>query len=117
MASTPPGSRTTADPAAAREGRFERAPARRDAPRRGRIGPETKHALHTTEFYAYVAATVAVLIAGWVTDSSATSPDRLPARDTWLIVGILTAAYMISRGIAKAGTRAARWEDDDRSDM
>ncbi len=31
--------------------------------------------------------------------------DRLAAQETWLIVGILTVGYMISRGLAKSGSR------------
>jgi hypothetical protein len=84
----------------AREG--DRPAARRSARRRM---TETRPAFTTTEFYAYVAATLGVLIAGLVTDGAG---DTLSAGRTWLIVGILTGAYMISRGLAKAGN-AEQW--------
>jgi hypothetical protein len=71
----------------------------------GRLSTETKHSSKTTEFYAYVAATVGVLLAGLLTKAGDGHDDRLNAHDTWLIVGILTVGYMISRGLAKSGSR------------
>ncbi|MCW3003633.1 MAG: sle [Conexibacter sp.] len=70
-----------------------------------RLTTETKHSSKTTEFYAYVAATVGVLLAGLLTKAGDGHDDRLNAHDTWLIVGILTVGYMISRGLAKSGSR------------
>ncbi|MDX6715242.1 MAG: hypothetical protein QOH30_1800 [Baekduia sp.] len=70
-----------------------------------RLTTETKHSSKTSEFYAYVAATVGVLLAGLLTKAGDGHDDRLNAHDTWLIVGILTVGYMISRGLAKAGSR------------
>src|SRR3954471_19957569 len=70
-----------------------------------RLTTETKHGTKTTEFYAYVAATVGVLLAGLLTKVGDGHDDRLTAQDTWLIVGILTVGYMISRGLAKSGSR------------
>jgi hypothetical protein len=70
-----------------------------------RLSTETKHSSKTTEMYAYVAATVGVLLAGLLTKAGDGHDDRLQAQETWLIVGILTVGYMISRGLAKSGTR------------
>jgi hypothetical protein len=70
-----------------------------------RLTTETKHSSKTSEFYAYVAATVGVLLAGLLTKAGDGHDDRLNAHDTWLIVGILTVGYMISRGLAKSGSR------------
>ena len=70
-----------------------------------RLSTETKHSSKTTEFYAYVAATVGVLLAGLLTKAGDGHDDRLTAHDTWLIVGILTVGYMLSRGLAKSGSR------------
>lgn len=58
---------------------------------------ETRHAPKTTEFMAYVAMTAAVLIAGIVADG-------FGASEVWLYATILTAGYMISRGLAKSGS-------------
>ena len=58
---------------------------------------ETKWALLTTEFWAMVALIAAVLIAAAVSDS-------LQDTRAWLLVTIIGAAYIVSRGIAKAGS-------------
>ena len=75
------------------------------------LSTETKSATKTTEFYAYVAATVGVLLAGLLTKVGDGHDDRLTAHDTWLIVGILTVGYMISRGLAKSGSREPYTDD------
>jgi uncharacterized membrane protein AbrB (regulator of aidB expression) len=58
---------------------------------------ETKWAPLTTEFWAMVILIVAILIAAAVSDS-------LNDRRAWLLATIIGAAYIVSRGIAKAGT-------------
>jgi hypothetical protein len=70
-----------------------------------RLSTETKHSSKTSEFYAYIAATVGVLLAGLLTKAGDGHDDRLGAHDVWLIVGILTVGYMLSRGLAKSGSR------------
>jgi hypothetical protein len=59
----------------------------------------------------YIAAVVAVLIAGMVLDES--DAGGLGARQVWLYVTILTVGYMISRGLAKSGSRDPYWDDDN----
>ena len=59
---------------------------------------ETKWALLTTEFWAMVVLIVALLIAAAVSDS-------LGDVRAWTLVTAVGAGYIISRGIAKAGTR------------
>jgi uncharacterized membrane protein AbrB (regulator of aidB expression) len=58
---------------------------------------ETKWAPLTTEFWAMVILIVAILIAAAVSDS-------LGDRRAWLLVTVIGAAYIVSRGLAKAGT-------------
>ena len=58
---------------------------------------ETKWAPLTTEFWAMVLLIVAILIAAAVSDT-------LGDRRAWLLVTMIGAAYIVSRGIAKAGT-------------
>jgi hypothetical protein len=58
---------------------------------------ETKPFFLTSEFVTFVVSALAVLIA-------MAASDILDARAGWLLVTILAAAYMLSRGIAKAGT-------------
>jgi hypothetical protein len=62
---------------------------------------------------AYVAAVAAVLIAGMIIDQA--DAGGLGARQVWLYVTILTVGYMLSRGLAKSGSRDPYWDDDDRS--
>jgi hypothetical protein len=76
-----------------------------------RLSTETKQATKTTEFYAYVAATVGVLLAGLLTKAGDGNDDRLAAHETWLIVAVLTVGYMISRGLAKSGSREPYTDD------
>ena len=58
---------------------------------------ETKWAPLTTEFWAMLGVIVATLIAAAVADN-------FDAPRAWLIVGIVATGYIVSRGLAKAGT-------------
>jgi hypothetical protein len=86
------------------------APHRRDTARR--ISTETKAAFKTTEFMAYVAVLVGILIAGAVVDS--VDAGGYGARQVWLYATILTVGYMVSRGLAKSGSREPYDDSDDR---
>jgi hypothetical protein len=77
-----------------------------------RQSTETKAAFKTTELIAYIAAVVGVLIAGMVIDSN--DAGSLGGRQVWLYVVILTVGYMVSRGLAKSGSRDPYWDDNDR---
>ena len=71
-----------------------------------RLSTETKHSSKTSEMYAFVAIVVGILVAAALIkggDSGGT--DEFIARQAWLYVSIVTAAYMISRGLAKSGSR------------
>jgi hypothetical protein len=72
-----------------------------------RLSTETKSAFKTTEFVVYIAVLVGILVAGAPTKAShyAGSHDPFRADRVWLYVTVLTVGYMISRGIAKAGSR------------
>ncbi len=75
-----------------------------------RLGTETKAAIKTTEFYAYLATIVGILIAGNTIESDGESADYFGADKVWLYITILTLGYMLSRGIAKSGTKEPYWE-------
>jgi hypothetical protein len=96
--------RTGADGASARAGATR--------PRATRQSTETKAAFKTTELIAYIAAVVGVLIAGAVIDSN--DAGSLGGRQVWLYVTVLTVGYMVSRGLAKSGSRDPYWDDGDR---
>jgi hypothetical protein len=76
-----------------------------------RATDETKAAFKTTEFVAYVAILAGVFIAGLIIKGGDT--DELKSPTVWLYAVILTFGYMLSRGIAKSGSRH-RFTDDDR---
>ncbi len=65
-----------------------------------RVSTETKSSYKTTELIAYVVVALAVLVAAAVTDSSDFGP-----QEAWFYVSLLTIGYMISRGLAKSGSR------------
>ena len=101
MATSPAApTRITGDANAVRE----RRPVRRST--------ETKSAFKTTEMIAYVVAVVGVLIAALVVDQS--DAGGFGAKQAWLYVTILTVGYMVSRGLAKSGSRDPYTENDDR---
>ena len=64
-----------------------------------RESTETKSAYKTTELIFYVLAVPGVLIASMIVDQS------FGADPAWRYVTYLTVGYMISRGLAKAGSR------------
>jgi hypothetical protein len=65
---------------------------------------ETKNSLKTTEFIAMVGVIAAILIATWVSDS-------LNDVRGWTLVAAVAIGYMISRGLAKSGSRYTGGED------
>ena len=79
-----------------------------------RLTTETKQAFKTTEFYAYLAVLVGVLVAGSMIDSGDGATDVFRADEVWLYATILTVGYAISRGLAKAGSYERDDEDRDR---
>src|SRR3954451_4275319 len=76
-----------------------------------RLTTETKAATKTTEFYAYVVVLVGILIAGLVTKAGDGADDRFLSKQVWLYATILTVGYMVSRGLAKSGSRQPYDED------
>ena len=65
--------------------------------------PETKEFFKTSEFVLWGLGCLGVLIA------SAVAPDIFDARAAWGLITTLSIAYMVSRGLAKAGTHRADW--------
>jgi hypothetical protein len=65
---------------------------------------ETKVAFKTTEFAAYLATVAAVLIASAIDDG-------IDARLAWILVTALGIGYMVSRGIAKSGSKHREGRD------
>ena len=76
-----------------------------------RLGTETKAAFKTTEFYVMIAVLVGILIAGNTIEIAEGGTDYFAADKVWLYITILASAYMISRGLAKSGSRDPYWSD------
>ena len=64
-----------------------------------RESTETKSSYKTTELIVYALAVLGVLIASMIVDAS------FGADPAWRYVTYLTIGYMISRGLAKSGSR------------
>jgi hypothetical protein len=67
---------------------------------------ETKAGFKTTEFLMTIAAIVAILVAVYVGDAD------LDASDGWRYASWVAAAYIVSRGLAKLGTREPYTHED-----
>jgi hypothetical protein len=82
-----------------------------------RLATETKHATKTTEFWAMVVLIVGILFASWIVGqgdgNGKANVDAFPAIRAWLYVAIVGAAYMVSRGLAKAGSSDPYWSTGD----
>ena len=59
---------------------------------------ETKASTKTSEFYVYLAAAAAILIASLIVDG-------FNATEGWMYFTFLSIGYMVSRGLAKSGSR------------
>jgi hypothetical protein len=59
---------------------------------------ETKASTKTSEFYVYLVGVAAILIASLVMDG-------FNATEGWMYFTFLSIGYMISRGLAKSGSR------------
>jgi hypothetical protein len=79
-----------------------------------RLSTETKQAFKTTEFWAMVGVVAAILVSAAVIKGGDTAPgtDEFVAKQAWLYVAIVASAYMISRGLAKSGSREPYAVDD-----
>jgi hypothetical protein len=66
---------------------------------------ETKHSTKTSEMYVLLAAVAGVLVAAHFTAD-------LTARWAWILVSALAIGYMLSRGLAKSGSREAYTSHD-----
>jgi hypothetical protein len=73
------------------------------------VGVETKPSWLSTELWIYVLITVAILIASMVVgdDTGANrGGDYFTADKAWWYITLLTIGYLVSRGLAKSGSRS-----------
>jgi hypothetical protein len=83
------------------------------ARRSTRFSTESKQAFKTTEFWAYIATAIGILVASWLVTSGngGNTGDAFKASQAWLYVAIVSVGYMVSRGLAKAGSREPYGDD------
>lgn len=70
-----------------------------------RLSTETKAAFKTTEFFAFLAAALAIIVTAIVVDGDGNAPDPFNAEQALRYLTFLTIGYMVSRGLANAGSR------------
>jgi len=76
-----------------------------------RLVTETKASFKTTEFFAFLVVLAGILVSAAMVDES--NSGGFGAKQAWLYATILTVGYMVSRGLAKAGS--SQPYDEDRS--
>ncbi|HEY6729533.1 MAG TPA: hypothetical protein VI039_00745 [Solirubrobacterales bacterium] len=82
-----------------------------------RLSTETKQAFKTTEFWAMVGVIVGILVAAAsIKGGDTTGTDEFIAKQAWLYVAIVAVGYMVSRGLAKSGSREPYEADRDDRD-
>ena len=73
--------------------------------RRKRLATETKGALKTTEFWTFLTVLAGILIAAAAIGNNDSGFDHFTSEKAWLYATILTVGYLLSRGLAKSGSR------------
>ncbi|HEY8589272.1 MAG TPA: hypothetical protein VIL55_06960 [Naasia sp.] len=64
---------------------------------------ETKPSFKTSEFYVWLVVSLAILIASAMVDNGEDG-QGFGAESAWFYVALVTLGYLISRGLAKAGS-------------
>jgi hypothetical protein len=80
-----------------------------------RLSTETKAAFKTTEFIAYVVILIAMFIASAMVDNGEDG-QGFGADQVWMFATWLTIGYMVSRGLAKSGSREHYDSDEQNTD-
>lgn len=68
------------------------------------VADETKPSFKTTELVTMLGIVAAILVA-------AASADNFDALRAWTLVAVVASAYMISRSLAKSGSRHVELDD------
>ncbi|HEX7745882.1 MAG TPA: hypothetical protein VF462_11540 [Micromonosporaceae bacterium] len=77
-------------------------------------GDETKPSTRTTEFYIYLVAVAGVMLASYLVGKDSAGNDVFRADKAWWFISVLTIGYLLSRGLAKAGSLWRRSEEPER---
>lgn len=71
-----------------------------------RVSTETKASFKTTELIFYILSVAGVLVASkMISANDAQGTDFFRADRAWLYITLLTIGYLVSRGLAKSGSR------------
>jgi hypothetical protein len=79
--------------------------------RPARLSTETKASFKTSELAVYVVTFVLILIAGNSIEGHEGGTDYFAGDKVWLYITLLTIGYMVSRGLAKSGSRDPYWAE------
>lgn len=74
-------------------------------PPRRRFSTETKPPFKTTELLAYLGAVIGVLLASQLVGTEGGHDDYFRSDRAWFYIVLLTIGYLVSRGLAKSGSR------------
>jgi hypothetical protein len=72
---------------------------------------ETKQAFKTTEFYVYLVTVIGIMIAAAAVGEDNDGADPFLADEAALFISIVTVGYLVSRGLAKSGSREPYTDD------
>jgi hypothetical protein len=78
---------------------------------RRRISTETKASYKTSELPIYLVVLVGILIASAVADEAS----DFGTQEAWFYITLLTIGYLLSRGLAKSGSRDFYDDETDRN--
>src|SRR4051794_16752715 len=81
--------------------------------RRKRLTTETKQAFKTTEFWTFVTLAAGILISAAAIGNNDSNFDHFTAEKAWLYVAIVGGCYLLSRGLAKSGSREPYTPEDN----
>ena len=70
-----------------------------------RRSSETKASFKTTELLVFIAAVVGVLVGSYLVKTTGAHADYFRADKAWFYIVLLSLGYMVSRGLAKSGSR------------
>lgn len=70
-----------------------------------RRSTETKASFKTTELMVLIAAVVGVILASDLVKTTSQHADYFRADKAWFYIVLLSIGYMVSRGLAKSGSR------------
>jgi hypothetical protein len=77
-------------------------------------GDETKPSFKSSELYIYLAAVAGVLIASQAVGTNDNHSDYFRADRAWWFIALLTIGYLVSRGLAKAGSSTRNRDDESK---